>query len=270
MTLNGMTNQVLEYLFQNWIETLLAIVGVVIGLFGLLRSRAVGIVAIQSHDISLISRDTSEFPAELDIRYRGASIPRLTSSTVFIWNRGSATIRRRDIAESNPLTLKFDGSVFNQRISCSTDESIQAVSSIVQDSKHSVSYDFEFLNPKDGFVMEILHAGDSKHPNCLGTIMNSSKRPQYWGHAWGASSKIDHRFNRFLVWLMLVLGLVMSIEGFFEEPLGKMLPPFEEPRGLGWIVGIFGICVAVLAGLGLWVTRLRIPSSLLKKENIGP
>ena len=262
-----MINQIIALLSQNWIGALLALTGIAIGLFGLLRSRTAGIIAIQSHDVSLIGRNSSGFPAEVDIRYRGASIPRLTSSTVFIWNMGTATIKGNEIAKSDPLRLKFNGSVFGQRIRCSSEGSIQATANIFQDSEEVVCYGFDFLNPKDGFVLEVFHVGDSQHPDCLGTVMNSSKHPQYWGHAWGASSKSKHRIDRLIFWGILVSGLLMCIEGFFDEPISKVLPSLEEPRAPSWLVGILGIIVAIFSGLGLWATRLRIPSSLLSKDD---
>lgn len=262
-----MINQIIALLSENWIGALLAIGGIAIGLFGLLRSKASGIIAVQSQDVSLIGRDSSGFPAEIDIRYRGASIPRLTSSTVFIWNMGTATIKGDEIARSDPLRLRFNGSVFGQRIKCLSEESIQATADISQDADEVVCYNFEFLNPKDGFVLEVFHIGDSKHPDCLGTVMNSSKHPQYWGHAWGASSKSNYRIDRIFSWCILVSGLLMCIEGFFDEPISKFLPTIEEPQAPSWLVGILGIVVTVFAGLSLLATRLRIPSSLLANDD---
>lgn len=264
-----MMSQFIEFLSQNWIGALLAIVGIAIGLFGLLRSKTVGVIAIQSHDVSLIGRDSSGLPTEVDIRYRGTSIPRLTSSTVFIWNKGTATIRKTDIAKSDPLGLRFSGDVFHQKIRSFSDQSIQAATSVLQDSEEVVLYDFEFLNPKDGFVLEVFHTGKSKHPDCIGTVMNSSRCPQYAGHAWGTSSKSEHRFNRFAYWVIFVGGLLMCVDGFFDEPISKALPTFEESQPPVWLIGILGIGFVVLGGIFLWTTRLRIPASLLAEDDSG-
>ena len=97
---------------QGWIGTIIE----AIGLFLFWRSQISGIVAFQSRDVAMIGCSDAVFPAEVEVRYRGAQVPRLISSTVWIWNAGKKTVRGTDIVAHDPLRLRFSGEVLDVRI----------------------------------------------------------------------------------------------------------------------------------------------------------
>ncbi len=67
------------------IGTIVGIAGFAVGLISLWRSQVSGIIAVQSHDVPMIGGGEAVFPDEVEVRYRGTSVPRLTSGNVWIW-----------------------------------------------------------------------------------------------------------------------------------------------------------------------------------------
>ncbi|MDE0295245.1 MAG: hypothetical protein OXI93_13740, partial [Bryobacterales bacterium] len=78
----------LEYLSFGWVGILVGIAGLVLTWL----ARKPSIVAFQSLDVSMIG-GKAVFPDEVEVRYRGSLVPRLTSSTVWIWNAGKKTLK---------------------------------------------------------------------------------------------------------------------------------------------------------------------------------
>ena len=175
----------LEFLNQGWVGTIVGTGGVALALILYWRSRISGIIAFQSRDVSMIGGDKAVFPAEVEVRYRGTLVPGLTSSTVWIWNAGKKTVRGVDIVAHDPLQLSFSGEVLNVKIRKVTRESVRITADAPQGAEATVRCGFEFLDPGDGGVLEVLHTGSDEAPECSGTVISLPKGPQYWGHAWG-------------------------------------------------------------------------------------
>ena len=79
------------------IGTIIGIAGFAVGLIALWRSQASGIIAVQSHDVPMIGGGEAVFPDEVEVRYRGTSVPRLTSSNVWTWNAGQKAVPSSDL-----------------------------------------------------------------------------------------------------------------------------------------------------------------------------
>ena len=164
---------------QGWVGTIIGTAGMALALFLYWRSRIPGIIAFQSRNVSMIGRGNAVFPSEVEIQYRGIPVPKLTSSTVWIWNAGKKTVEGEDIVEHDPLQLRFCGEVLNVKIIKVTREvlHIKADKSeeTSEEGKRTVCCGFGFLDPGDGVVVEVLHTGSVAAPKCIGTIKKPSR-----------------------------------------------------------------------------------------------
>ena len=256
-------NQIVELLCGNWLGTIVAIGGIGLAIFFHWRSKTIGRLAIVSHDVALIDGDSEGFPSEVVIQYRNEEVQRVSSSTIWIWNDGNGTVRRNDIAESDPLSLKFSGNILNQKIRNITPQSLQAVADTPQSKKGIVQYDFEFLNPNDGFALEVVHTGDSGPPECLGTIMNPSRRPRYKGRAYGTAADWQEKLGRTLTFFLMLGFLLMGIVEFLGVQYDEIISFLDREEAPPWAYGTMGIAFGILMALMLWFTRRRIPLSIL-------
>ena len=231
------------------------------------RSQIPGIVALQSHNVSMIGGGDAVFPAEVEVKYQGTSIPRLTSSTVWIWNAGKKTVMGEKIVPKDPLRLNFNGEVLNIRIRKVSREVVNITADTSEDIKRMVCFSFDFLDPDDGGVLEVLHSGSAEAPECSGSIIGIPKGPQYWGHAWGAytsSKSKDNRTQRFIAMApAMVVGLILCVAGILgERDFGEQFIEFI-PFDAGWPLVPLGLVYALGPAYFLWRFRRRIPSSLV-------
>ena len=267
----------IRFLNQGWVGTFVGTAGATLAVFLYWRSRIPGIIAFQSQNVSMVGGGDAVFPAEVTFQYQGTPVPRITSSTVWMWNAGKKTVRGSDIVAHDPLRLRFSAEVLTVSIRKVSREAVQITADTSEDRK-IVRCGFEFLDPGDGGVLEVLHTGSNNAPECTGTIIGLPKDPQYWGRAWGssASSRQERRANRFMFTAMAFVGLAISVVALLGEQHIKEALPFlatlEEIEELPWPswLSVLGRGLTVLAGLLLsfvsscfvWYLGRRSPSSL--------
>ena len=81
-----MLTDLIEFLNQGWVGASIGTLSLAAALFIWWRSRIGPIIAYQSRQLSLVGQDSSVFPPEVVVHYKGNVVPRITSSTVVIWN----------------------------------------------------------------------------------------------------------------------------------------------------------------------------------------
>ena len=260
--------ELIRLLASPWVATIATIAGWALAVFLYGRSRISGIIAIQSHQVSMIGGGDAVFPADISVQYRGTPVPRLSSSTVWIWNAGRKTVKGTDIVPHDPLQLRFGGDVLDVKVKKVSRDVVRITVRTSLETGETVGYGFEFLDPGDGGVLEVLHTGSAKAPECSGTIMGIPKGLQYWGRAWGssASSRRERRVFRSMFTVMFILGLVLIVTGilgnqYIEEVL-PFLTDLSEPDMPGWAKVLFGLLTSSFSALLLWGLGRRSPSSL--------
>jgi hypothetical protein len=144
---------------------------------GLVAGLALGVIGIY---VALRSRERKEprvyiandgkiglsmdAPTELELLYHGKRIPTLTSTYVWFLNEGRRPIRRDDIAPRQPIRIQLtqDGlavDILEVVVRKTTRESI-AFKAIAA-AQGAAELSFDFLDYRDGALVEILHTGPS-------------------------------------------------------------------------------------------------------------
>ena len=123
------------------------------------RSKSAPEMVWAADSATLISPDESLRATGLSLTYADTPVQRLARTRVALWNRTGDTIRGSDITPQDPLRVQmkhpddhvfFIGSIRRSRESCQF-----AVN--VRGSAFEVSFDF--LDPGDGIVFEMIHLG---------------------------------------------------------------------------------------------------------------
>lgn len=159
---------------QNPAVTLLLIVLAVAGLilaYVSYRTRRVkqACWAIRSNNI--VAGYTAKLGA-LQILYGGEGVKNVTISRLLFWNRGRETIDRGDIAPADPLRIIAAGEVklLDVAILHANNEPSQFSATVASDRKSAVLC-FEYLDPGQGAVLQVVHSGtSSKDVEVLGSI----------------------------------------------------------------------------------------------------
>lgn len=96
---------------------------------------------------------------KLKLLYDDSEIEDLTITKIAIWNSGNREIRREDIATERPLRIISTGeaNILDIRIITQSDPTNKF--SIKSANDKEAVIDFEYVNDRDGIVLQILHSG---------------------------------------------------------------------------------------------------------------
>ena len=250
----------IRFLSQGWVGPIIGIAGLALAAVFYLRSRKPSIIAVQSRDVSMIGIG-AVFPDDVEVRYRGTPVPRLTSSMVWVWNAGKKTVRGSDIVAHDPLRLHFGGEVLNVRIITVTREVLRITANISEEEakKGMVCWGFEFLDPGDGGVLEVLHNGSAEAPKYTGTIIGLPEGLRY-RQLLGPYTKGERIIMLLILAAAVIAGTAMTLQGILgilEVPL--ILPETDDSPLSLVVLGLFLFSVGAII---LQKLRRRAPSSL--------
>ncbi len=107
----------------------------------------------------IIGRNQTAFSGDLEVTYRGAPISRATLTRLYVWNDGNQTIRREDVTPKFPLGVSVPGGEFFLRAQISQLAHDAMDVSLGDGDEGSETLTFEYIEPRQGFVCEVLHTG---------------------------------------------------------------------------------------------------------------
>ena len=153
-------------------------IGIVLGIIGILasfyfyiRSRTRPVLSYLTKTKKLISQENQELPNEVEILFKKEKIKTLYLSQLFIWNSGNKTLDGEEIAKGYPL--KFD---IKQILNAFISNKMRSVNKpTVKLKKDSCNINFNFLDPKDGFRVDIYHTSSEMSKELTGTIKGMKK-----------------------------------------------------------------------------------------------
>lgn len=254
---------------QGWIASLIGIIGVIIA-FLLYRASRIGPrPAYQLRSLRLIGKEEPALPEEVEILFRGRSVPRLTRTHNILWNSGNATLDGKNIIVEDPLRLEFNerAEVLRVRVLRVTRESNKFTAKVNSGSPNEVIYGFDYLDAGDGAVIELLHTAEERYPKVQGTIRSVPKGLLNLGHVLPSRSQalpFPFKIRRMVLFITLFFGVLMVAVGFLYPMITE---PFVSgmPFSRGVFV-IFGLIYVSLPLLMLWSTRRRFPKSLVIED----
>jgi hypothetical protein len=113
---------------------------------------------------------TEALKSNLVLAFRDHQMERLSRTYMAFWNHRGDTIENDDVLPSDPLRLSFqaDDVPVQSRVLFMSRMQI-GLNAVTSAAEHEVKVHFEFLDPGDGGIIEILHQG-TKPPVLDGTI----------------------------------------------------------------------------------------------------
>lgn len=112
---------------------------------------------------------TQRVLGEISVLYRGKERDRITVSKLGIWNAGTEPLRAEDIATAAPLCIEVpqNAEVLSCSLLFSSDPAnrfavtgIQKADTREPEAGTLVPFSFEYLNPMQGAVIQLVHTGD--------------------------------------------------------------------------------------------------------------
>lgn len=221
--------------------------------------------------------DTREFfdlnkdlnKTDLKITYKDIPLKSLAQSYVYIWNSGNEIIDKGDLQTIKPLQLFMSDydQVFEYKIRKVTRE---VISPSLLDNKEIF---FEYLDPKDGFVMEILHSShETKKLRLDGVVkkinqIKKIKAKENEVSKLERKEKVKKKISKIIpviAYLPLILGVIMISVGILFEPESVLIEKqVSNDRSLIYMGIIYGLLTPYM----LFLTRRKYPKYLELEDN---
>jgi hypothetical protein len=173
---------------------IIGIAGIALSAFFYVRSKERPTPVSRSASIPLIGGESPLLPSDVEILYRGSKVQSLSKAYVALWNAGRGTLLESSVVAEDPITFKIEdlnAKVLSARIVRKTREVDKAE---LMYNESGVRVSFDFFDPQDGIILEVIHTGVNSYLTCTGTIrgvpqgvraLNGSRR------RWGRSARRD-------------------------------------------------------------------------------
>lgn len=262
-------DSVLTALAPGWVGSLIGIVGLVAAGVTYILTRQRTIIAYRTRGMQLLGSLEAKLPREVTVQYRGKDVPRLTRSLVVIWNDGERTINQSDVVDTAPLLLDVGNGaeILSASVVKSSRDVIQLNCRPNDHKHHQILISFEFLDSKDGGVIEVLHTAERRHLKLLGTIKGMPNGPKNLGGLLSSQHPVKSipfvKSRRSIAGLTIVVGVVLVLVGFNLVNFSNCPKVFT---GLQYPLALGGLLYVVMGGYFLWFIRRRYPRALHVEE----
>jgi len=270
----------LNFLSQNLFGVLIGAIGIVLGIIGItstIKSRTRASLSYQDHSLQLIEKSKQLLPKNIEILFDGKPVTRLTKTYMTLWNSGNTTLYGNNIVAEDPLRLEFskDAQILQAPVIKSNRDANKFISTIRANSPNIVDFNFDYLDPEDGVVVEILHTDIELHPKIQGTIRGIRKGVKYCGYiaSYSISRTISgykllrRLFNLFYI-LIGAMSIIIGLNALIPTKAVKslLLWPYRSQGSLGWFLIIMGTLFIALILVELWFSRRHFPKSLAMRD----
>ena len=208
-------NELVRNPWFQFVGFLVGIAGILIAIVTFILTRRYKQVWYRVRSFSLVRGALSTLPG-LQVLFENKPVNALTISKIVVWNSGNETIRLSDLPEKERLSLQTVGAVEILEafiLQVSTPSCGVSVRRIARDS---FGVGFDFLDPRDGFVIQLAHTGNSSHDvKLMGRIMGRGRISRRAAWAAGRPRKSGLlRARQFLV-TRIITGWGSAMIGVF-------------------------------------------------------
>lgn len=265
---------ILEILSQNWIGSLIGIIGIFAGVYYYHKSRIGARLVYQINTLKIIGKDERIIPDDVRILFGDTPVDRLIKNKIIIWNSGYTTFEGSNIINSNPLRAEYGIGTHVMRASLVKASRSENRAQVVihPEKQNEVIFSFNYLDANDGAVFEVYHNGEDVLPKMIGTIKGHPKGIGYWGLIKLPKKEIPVKIKNPVIVLIVGLGAAFFILVFI---LFTIILIYTSVIGLinGIPKGDYGSVVYLLAPIfplylfyDFWAERRKFPKSLTTDE----
>lgn len=145
-------------LTKEYLGYVIGTIGILIGAFGIIRSRKFKKPAFITKTFRIIGHEKEL--SMLAIAYGNRIVKTLSITRVAVFNNGNQVIDVSDVAKKDPLRIGVskNSKIFGARFSYVKNEA-NGFSLKIDEERNFIEIEFEYMNGGDGCVIEIIHGG---------------------------------------------------------------------------------------------------------------
>lgn len=162
---------------------------------------------------SQIIKNNNSFQDEIEIMYKGEKFDSLSVSNFTIWNSGNKMIEASDIALTNPLRISAtkDAMILSAKVVNVVEPSNMLVVADHSSSNKERQISFDYLDSKQGAVIQVLHTGNPESL-FLDCIIKSGKYNHVEKNRYMVSTKktMDKYYAPLFLAILVLIHAILS------------------------------------------------------------
>lgn len=215
---------VISWLNYGWVGSIIGITGVVLACIFYIKSIKKKSPCYQYRTNTIVGKKSGDVSKDIEIKFKGKVVESINRTVIAIWNDGNDYLDSKIILEDNPLKISFkDGEILSHQVKSKTSDALTAYTK--QNKENEISVDFNYLDQKEGFCIEIMHTSESVAPLVSCTIKGIKEGFSNKGKII-QSTPIKAYVK--LKYMIISLGIVSVINGFISLHLDKMKDQASE------------------------------------------
>lgn len=264
-----------NFLGQGWVGSAIGLIATILSIIFYRRSRRRARPSVQLSKMTILSPNGDEIPSDVKILYKGKEISQLSKTNIIFWNDGTETLHGTSVVEDFPIQISFEkgATILRHQIIKETRPVNKSRLEQVDGINYAINIKFDYLDPKDGINVEILH--DSKsNPIITGAIrgipsgIKNIDMSSYSSAAFISKFFVSRFFNPFgpksAMVITVIAGLSILTIGLLSKHYSIGIENFGYSKGDATAMIIFG-CIYTLAPMGyFWLVRRRYPKNLIE------
>lgn len=139
------------------------------------------------------------------------------------------------------------------------------------DAEDTCILGFDYLDPNDGFVVQVIHSGPRRAMECCGSFKELPRGMTRLGAGLNKKrnsrrGRLARRLSKIPFYLMLALGILIATIALLDPRLLQRLNAIleaEKTDKVNWPLFLTGAMYAALPVFVLWSVRRRYPASLV-------
>ena len=259
---------VVGFLNQNWIGSLIGIIGFCVAIVGILvgfyYSKRDPKPVYQYWSRRILGKDEDNLPQDVSVKFKGIEVNRLNRTTLIFWNDGTKVLNGSDIVKTDPLIISYPkgSKILSYQILRQTKDANGFSLKFASHKRNELLIDFDYLDPKGGATCEIVHDSRKQYPEVLGSIKGIPSGFKILGKvhrhlAWRVFPFLKGSQKIFIqktsLWIVMLIGFFILISEIIWKDLIRLDNSFFM---------VLGIVYILLPVLPLWLMRRRYPENL--------
>ncbi|MCF2717859.1 hypothetical protein LWE69_11780 [Paenibacillus sp. UKAQ_18] len=162
---------IFQIINTGWFGSIVGITGIIYSVYTFRKQKIGPRFCYQTSTLKVIGGYSEQFKQdELEIFFEGEKVDAVSKTQIAFWNSGFGTIKGEDIVERDQLRAKFseDSKILSMSI-VTQSRNVNRIE-LNKNSENEVLINFEFLDSKDGGIIEIVHTDTKSRPNLIGTV----------------------------------------------------------------------------------------------------
>ena len=210
--------------------------------------------------------------SDIKLLYKGRRLFDPRKTIYYIWNSGNCILNASDVASADPLSIGGTNlRILSAEIALTTRDVIGA--RLDRRSNSEVFLNFDFLDPGDGFVIELFYdvdisnKGSTRIPRVRGTLKGSQEPPVIRDVVFqsGLLNRLGKSVSLLGAFLLAAALLVFQIYEIGSEPNWLLIVP-KVVTGLLLVLAAIGVLIASIYS---W-RAYRIPIGLKSERHNEP